>query len=55
MLFNAKAILVEEQQLYYLIYSWDDKGDNTFLKGLNVKSIVRLDFKLTYFEAAVQL
>ena len=32
MLFNAKAILLEEQ--YYLTHSWEDKGVHTFPKGI---------------------
>ena len=29
-LFNAKAILLEEQLWYYLTHSWEDKGVHTF-------------------------
>ena len=53
-LFDAKAILVEEQQWYYLSYIWvRDKGVHTFSKNINLKVsiIARLEFKLDYFEA----
>ena len=45
-LFNAKAILLEEQQWYYLTHSWEDKGVHTFLKSicLRVNVIARLSF-----------
>ena len=33
-LFNAKSILVEEQQRYYLTHGWEDKGIHTFSKGI---------------------
>ena len=33
-LFNAKAILLEQQQWCYLTHSWGDKGVHTFLKGI---------------------
>ena len=33
-LFNAKAILLEEQLWYYLTHSWEDKGVHTFPKGI---------------------
>ena len=33
-LFNTKAILVEEQHLYYLIHCWGYKGNHTFPKGI---------------------
>ena len=33
-LFNAKAILLEEQKWYYLTHSWEDKGVRTFPKGI---------------------
>ena len=55
-LFNAKAIFAEEQQWYYLTYSWwGDKGVHTFPKGIGpkVNTIARLKFEL-YFTAAVQ-
>ena len=32
-LFNAKAILLEEQWWYNLTHSWEDKGVHTFPKG----------------------
>ena len=41
---NAKAILVEEQTLYY----WCDKGVHTFPTGMNskVNIMARLEFEL---------
>ena len=33
-LFNAKAILLEEQKWYDLTHSWEDKGVHTFPKGI---------------------
>ena len=52
-LFNAKAILIEEQ-LYYLIHSWEDKGVHTFPKGicLIVNVIARLEYELAYYDSA---
>ena len=32
--FKAKAILKEEQQWYYLIHNWEDKGVYTFPSGI---------------------
>ena len=51
-LFDTKTILVEEQQLYYLNYSWEDKGVRTFLKCISprVNVIEWLEFELAYFE-----
>ena len=48
-LFNAKNVLVEEQEWYYLTNSLGDKDVHTFPKdsGPNVYIIVRLEFKLT--------
>ena len=37
-LFNAKAILLEEQSWYYLTHSWKDKGVHTFPQGYLPKS-----------------
>ena len=55
-LFNAKAILVEEQQGYYFTHSWADKGVHTFPKGISpkVKVTAQLELEFVYFEAAVQ-
>ena len=55
-LFNAKAILVEEQPWYYLTHSLEDKRVHAFSNGISLKVnvIMRLDFELAYFEAAVQ-
>ena len=54
-LFNAKAILLEEQQSYYLTHSWEDKGVHTFPKGIcpKVNVIVRLEYELAYYGSAV--
>ena len=53
MLFNAKAILLEEQ--YYLTHSWEDKGVHTFPKGIcpKVNIIARLENELAYYDSAV--
>ena len=52
-LFNGisiKAILLEEQQWYYLTHSWEDKGVHTFPMGIcpKVNVIMRLEYKLAY-------
>ena len=54
-LFNAKAILLEEQQWCFLTHSWEDKGVHTFPKGIcmKVNIIARLEFKLTYNDSTV--
>ena len=54
-LFNAKDILIEEQQLYYLTHSWEDKRVHTFPKGicLKVNVIARLEYELTYCDSTV--
>ena len=54
-LFNAKAILQEEQLWYYLIHSWEDKGVHTFPKGIcpKVNVIARLEYELAYYDSAV--
>ena len=41
---------------YYLTHRWEDKGVHTFPKGtcLKVNVIVWLEFKLTYYDPAVQ-
>ena len=56
-LFNAKAILLEEQEWYYLTHSWEDKGVHTFPKGIcpKVNIIARLAYELAYYDSAVQL
>ena len=53
---NAKVILVEEQQWWYLTHSWDNKTVHTFPRGIYSKVNVTawLGFELAYFEAAVQ-
>ena len=56
-LFNAKAILGEEQQWHYLTHSSEVIGRfNIFLKDicLKVNVIAPLEFELVYFESAVQ-
>ena len=54
-LFNAKAILLEEQKWYYLTQSWEDKGVHTFPKGIcpKVNVIARLEYELAYYDSAV--
>ena len=54
-LFNAKAILIEEQSRYYLTHSWEDKEVHTVHKGIcsKVNVIVRLEFELAYYDSAV--
>ena len=54
-LFNAKAILLEEQLWYYLTHSWEDKGVHTFLKGIcpKVNVIARLEYEIAYNDSAV--
>ena len=49
-------MLVEEQQWYYLTYSWWNKKINNFPKGICVKMNIKvyLEFELAYFEVAVQ-
>ena len=53
---NAEAILLEEQMWYYLTHSREDKGLNTFLKGIypKVNVIARPEFELAYYDSAVQ-
>ena len=54
-LFNAKAILVEEKQWYYLTHIWISKGVHAFLKIISLKMnvIAWLEFELTFFLSAV--
>ena len=54
-LFNAKAILLEEQQWYYSTHSWEDKGVRTFPQGIcpKVNLIAQLEFELAYYDSAV--
>ena len=54
-LFNAKAILLEEQLWYYLTHSWEDKGVHTFPKGIcpKVNVIAQLEYELTYYDSTV--
>ena len=55
MLFNAKAILLEEEQWYYLTHSWEDKEVHTFPKGIcsKVNVIERLEYELAYYDSRV--
>ena len=56
-LFNAKGTHLEEQEWYYLTYSWEDKGGvHTSPKSIcpKVNVIARLDFELTYYDSTVQ-
>ena len=55
-LFNAKAIILEEEEWYYLTHSWEDKGVHTFPKGIcsKVNVIARLEFELAFYDSAVQ-
>ena len=55
-LFNAKAIILEEQQWCYLTHSWEDKGIHTFSKGIypKVNVIAWLEFELAYYDSTVQ-
>ena len=54
-LFNAKAILLDEQEWYYSTYSREDRV-NTFPKSISpkVSVLVWVEFNLVYFKAAVQ-
>ena len=54
-LFNAEAILLEQQSWYYLTHSWEDKGVHTFPKGNfpEVNIIARLEYELAYYDSAV--
>ena len=47
-LFNAKAILWEELQRFYLTHSGEDMGVHTFHKGIypKVNVIARLEYEL---------
>ena len=48
-LFNDKAILLEEQLLYYLNYCWEDEGVHTFHKGICPKvNVIDLVWKWVY-------
>ena len=51
---NAKAILDEDWQWYYLTFKWRDKGVHTFSKSIKpkVNLIARLEFELAYFESS---
>ena len=53
---NAKAILLEEQQWYYLTHSWEDKGVHTFPNCvcLKVNVIARLEYELAHYDSAVR-
>ena len=55
-LFNAKAILFEEQQIHFLTNRRRDKWFHAFAPGISPKPnvIARLKFKLAYFVTAVK-
>ena len=55
MLFNAKAVPLEEQYWYYATHSWEDKWVHTFLNGTypKVNVIARLEYELAYYDSAV--
>ena len=54
-LFNAKAILLEEQLWLYLTYSWEDKGCHTFPNGIcpKVNVIARLEFEIANYDSRI--
>ena len=54
MLFNRKAIIVEEHQWYYLTHSCGEKGAHNFLQGINPKLNVTvwLELELAYSKSA---
>ena len=56
MVFDARAIFVEEQLWYYLTHSWEDKGVHAYPKGICeiMKMIAWLEFELAYYDIAVQ-
>ena len=56
MLFNAKAILVEEYQWYYLTQSWGNKKFQIYPKDISPKVNVsaRQEFELTYYDVTVR-
>ena len=55
-LFNAEAILIEEQWLYYLTHWLWNKGVHAFPKGISpkVKVWAWLKFDLSYYDLTVQ-
>ena len=60
-LFNAKAILREEQLWYYITHNWENNWENNwvhiFTKGIcpKVNVIARLEFELTTIPQAIAL
>ena len=54
-LFNAKAILLEEQLWCYLTHCWENRGVHAFPNGIcpKVNVIARLVFKLAFNDSAV--
>ena len=54
-LFNAKAILLEEQEWYYLTHIWEYRGFHAFPKDicLKVNVLAQLKFELAYYDSAV--
>ena len=55
-LFSAKALLVEEQQWYYLSLCWGNKKVQYFSKGISpkVNIITRLEFERAYYDVLIQ-
>ena len=56
-LFNAKAILLQEQQWYYLTHSWEDMEVHGIPKGIcpKVNVIARLEYDLTTIPQSIAL
>ena len=54
-LLNAKVICGEEQQWYYLIHIWEDKGVHAILMAINLKmnGIGWVEFELAYYESTI--
>ena len=56
-LFNDKAILLEEQQWCNLTHSWEDKGVHTFPKGIYPKAnaMAWLELELGFYSSALAI
>ena len=52
---NAKAIIIDKQQWYYLTHSWESERIHNFHKGIRLKVdlITRLDFVHAYYNVSV--